>query len=140
MTYSQVMEQEIAKNNYILGRIILSEHFIRCLLDLFFGLSKSSAAVAYPLRGLKHYVFRDALLHTTVVMCGYLLDCHLPVSFNQSGLSPLISLVNNMLGVQLFVYTTPIILAAKHWSCFSQKHGLMTLKIKWETPLIQYLE
>ena len=47
----------------------LSEHLIRYLLDLCFRL-KSSAAVAYPLKGLMHCVFRDALLHTTVVMCG----------------------------------------------------------------------
>ena len=46
----------------------LSEHFIRYLLDFFFTL-KSSAAVAYPLRGLTHCVFRDALLHTTLVIC-----------------------------------------------------------------------
>ena len=39
-------------------------------------------------------VFRDALLHTTVVMCGYLHYCHLPVSFDQSGPSPLTSLIN----------------------------------------------
>ena len=36
-------------------------------------------------------VFRDALLHTTVLMCGYLCYCHLPVSFDQSGPSPLTS-------------------------------------------------
>ena len=47
----------------------LSDHFIRYLLDLFFLLF-SSAAVAYSLRGLMHCVFRDALLHTTVVMRG----------------------------------------------------------------------
>ena len=52
-------------------------------------------AVAYPLRGLMRCVFRDALLHTTVVMCGYLHYCHLPVSFDQSGPSPLTSLINN---------------------------------------------
>ena len=48
---------------------------------------KPSAAVACPLR--------DALLHTTVVTCGYLRYCHLPVSFDQSGPSPLTSLINN---------------------------------------------
>ena len=39
-------------------------------------------------------VFRDALLHTIVVMRGYLHYCYLPVSFDQSGPSPLISLIN----------------------------------------------
>ena len=63
---------------------------------LFFKLIKSSAAVAYSLRGLTHCVFRDALLHTTAVMCGYLYDCHLPVSFEQSGPSSgLTSLISN---------------------------------------------
>ena len=42
------------------------------------------------------YVFRDALLHTAVVMCGCLRHCHLPVSFNQSGHSPLTSLINKL--------------------------------------------
>ena len=46
------------------------------------------------LRGVVHCVFRDALLHTTVVMRGYLQYCPLPVSFDQSGPSPLISLIN----------------------------------------------
>ena len=41
-------------------------------------------------------MFRDALLHTTVVMCGCLCYCHLPVSFDQSGPSPLTSLINNV--------------------------------------------
>ena len=39
-------------------------------------------------------LYKRALLHTTVVMCGYLHYCHLPVSFDQSGPSPLISLIN----------------------------------------------
>ena len=38
---------------------------------------------AYPFWGLTGWVFRDALLHTTVVMCGYLRFCHLPVSSDQ---------------------------------------------------------
>ena len=42
----------------------LSEHFIRY-----------SAAVAYPLN-LKCCVFKDALLHTTVIIRGYLCYCH----------------------------------------------------------------
>ena len=54
----------------------------------------SSAAVAYPLRGLMRCLFRAALLHTTVVMRGYSRDCHLPVSFDQPGPSPLTSLIN----------------------------------------------
>ena len=41
-----------------------------------------------------HCVFRDALLHTTVVMRGYSRWCHLPVSIDQSSPSPLISLIN----------------------------------------------
>ena len=44
----------------------LHEHFIRYLLDLFFRLSRLSAPVAFPLRGLMRCVFSDALLHTTV--------------------------------------------------------------------------
>ena len=60
--------------------ITLSEHFIKYLFDLFFGLIKYSAAVAYPLRGLMHCVFRDAPLHTTVAMRGYLRYCHVPVT------------------------------------------------------------
>ena len=44
--------------------------------------------------GLTRYVLRDALLPTTVVMCGYLCYCHLPVGFDQSGPSPLTSLIN----------------------------------------------
>ena len=39
-----------------------------------------SAAVDYPLRGLVHCVLRDVVLHTTVVMHGYLRYCHLLVS------------------------------------------------------------
>ena len=37
---------------------------------------------------------RDALLHTTVVIWRYLHYSNLPVSFEQSGPSPLISLIN----------------------------------------------
>ena len=43
------------------------------------------------------HVFRDALLHSTVVMCGYLRYCHLLVSFDQFGPSSLTSLINNAL-------------------------------------------
>ena len=49
-----------------------------------------------------HCVFRDALLHATVVMCGYLRYCHLPVSFNQSGPS-LASLINAFLPLELLL-------------------------------------
>ena len=58
-------------------------------------------------------VFRDALLHTTVVMRGYLRYCHLPVSFDQSGPSPLTSLINNaflpaeLLLTGCFLFFTP---------------------------------
>ena len=55
----------------------------------------SSAAVAYPLRGLMCCVFTHALLHNRVLMCGYLHYCHLPVSFDQSGSSFLTDLINN---------------------------------------------
>ena len=47
-------------------------HLMSTLLaiyELFLRL-KSSAAVAYALSGFTHCVFRNALLHTTVVMCG----------------------------------------------------------------------
>ena len=40
-------------------------------------------------------VFKDAILHTTVVTHGYLHYCHLLVSFDKSGPSPLTSLINN---------------------------------------------
>ena len=53
-------------------------------LELFFLDFRFSAAVAYLLRGLTHFDFRNALLRTTVVMCGYLHYCHLPVSLDQS--------------------------------------------------------
>ena len=42
-----------------------SEHFLRLNRRLLFTLIKPSAAVACPLRGLTHCVFRYALLHTT---------------------------------------------------------------------------
>ena len=73
----------------------LTEHFIRYLLEFFFRLIKSPAAVAYPLSGLMRCVFRDAFLHTTVVKRGYLHCCHLPIRFDLSGPSPLISLISN---------------------------------------------
>ena len=81
----------------------LSEHFIRYLLDLFFRLIKSS-----ELRGLTPCVVRDALLHTTVVMCRYLRYCHLLVSFDQSGPDPPTSLINNaFLPTELFAPFSP---------------------------------
>ena len=69
--------------------------------------------------GLKRSVFRDALLHTTVVMCGYLRYCHLPVSFDQSGSSPspLTSLINNT-----FLPAEPLLTG-----CFTH-HSLQTLE------------
>ena len=72
---------------------VLNSHCVCALLGIY-STYWSSAVVAYPLRGLLCCVFRDALLHTTVVMCGYLNYCHLPVSFDQSGPSPLTSLIN----------------------------------------------
>ena len=39
-------------------------------------------------------MFGYTLLYTTVVICGYLRYGHLPVSFDQSGPSPLTSLIN----------------------------------------------
>ena len=63
-----------------------------------------SAAVAQSLQG-KTCVFRDALLHTTVATHGYLSYFCLPVSLNQSGHFPLISLINNaFLPTELYVY------------------------------------
>ena len=41
-------------------------------------------------------VFRDPLLHSTVVKCGYLHCSHLPVSFDHSGPSLLTSLINKL--------------------------------------------
>ena len=70
---------------------------------VFIILILSSAAAAYPLRDLTRCVFRYALLHTTVVMCGYLPYCHLPVSFVQSGPSPLTSLINAFLPRELLI-------------------------------------
>ena len=63
---------------------------------LSFRFIKYSAAVAYPHRYLLCCVFRDAFPHTTVVMCGYLRYCHLPVSSEQSGPYPLTSLINKV--------------------------------------------
>ena len=66
-------------------------------------------------------VFRDALLHTTVVMCGYLCYCHLPVSFDQSGPSPLTSLINKHVSAHR---------TAANWMvfCFSHHHSLQTTR------------
>ena len=41
-------------------------------------------------------VFRDALQHTTVIMCSYLHYCQLTVHFDQSAPCPLTSLINNV--------------------------------------------
>ena len=54
----------------------------------------SSAAVAHLLQGSTCCVFRDALLHTSVVTSGYLSSCCLSISSNQSGPSPLTSGIN----------------------------------------------
>ena len=85
--------------NYLKSEIYI--HTVSTLLVIsetyfFFLLIHSSAAVPYPLRGLTRCVFRDALLPTTVLMRGYLRYFHLPGSFNQSGFSPLTSLINNV--------------------------------------------
>ena len=58
-------------HNAMNNELALSEHFIRYLLVLFFILINYFAAVA-AVRGLMCCVFRDALLHTTFVICGYL--------------------------------------------------------------------
>ena len=60
------------------------------------------------------------MLHTTVVMCGYLHYCHLPVSFDQSGPSPLTSLVNKL-------YFCPQNCCSLDVFCFSH-HSLQTLE------------
>ena len=58
------------------------------------GLNKLHLCI-HSVSTLLGVVCRDALLHTTVVMCGYLRYCHLPISFDQSGTSPLTSLHYN---------------------------------------------
>ena len=65
-------------------------------------------------------VLRDALLHTTLVMYGYLHYCHLPVSFDQSGPSPLTSLINNL-------FLPAELLLTGCFFCFSH-HLLQTLE------------
>ena len=72
---------------------ILSEHFIRYLLYLFFR--SIGFPLSYPLRGLMHCVFRDPLLQTTVVMRGYLCYCPPSCQLRPAGPSPLTSLINN---------------------------------------------
>ena len=42
------------------------------------------------------YVFSDAFLYTTVVICGYLTYCYLSVSLNQSGHSPMTTHINKL--------------------------------------------
>ena len=54
----------------------------------------SSAAVAHLPQGLTCWAIRDALLHTSVVMSGYLSYCCLSISPNQSDHSPLTSGIN----------------------------------------------
>ena len=63
-------------------------------------------------------VFRDALLHTIVVMHVFLRNCHLPVSFNQPGPSPLTSLINKAF------LRTKLLLSG----CFILHHYLQTLE------------
>ena len=64
-------------------------HQVSTLLGIyyffFFFTYWSPASVAYPLTALMYCVFRDALLHSAVVMCSYVRYCHLPASFDQSG-------------------------------------------------------
>ncbi len=54
----------------------------------------SSATVAHLLQGLTCCVFRDGILHTLVVMSGYLSYCCLSIISNQSAHSPLTSDIN----------------------------------------------
>ena len=68
-----------------------SDHFIRYLL-LIFCTILSSVAVAHPRKGSMCWVFRAAILHTSVISTWFLNYCHLPVSLNQSGHSTLSSL------------------------------------------------
>ncbi len=51
----------------------------------------SSAAVAHLLLGSMCCAFRDGILHSLVVMSGYLSYCCLSIISNQSALSPLTS-------------------------------------------------
>ncbi len=54
----------------------------------------SSAAVAHLLQGSTCSAFRDGILHTLVVMSGYLSYCCLSIISNQSAHSPLTSEIN----------------------------------------------
>ena len=85
-------------------------------IRLIFWTYWSSAAVACPLRGLTH-VFRDALLHTTVVMCGYLHCCHFPVSFDQPSPSPQTRdfCRQNYCPLDVFLFFAPCF--ANSWDC-----------------------
>ena len=132
----QNTDQKISTENFIISKVeiltrfcwvysytvyTLSEHFFWYLLYLFFSLIiyfLSSAAVAYPLRGFMHCVLRAALLHTTVVMCAYLHYCHLPVTFDQSGPSPLTSFTTNAFLPAELLLT----------GCFFLHHSLQTLE------------
>ena len=90
----------------------------------------SSAAVAYPLRGLEvtHCVFRDALLHTTVVMCGYL---HVTVTF----LSALTSLALLLWPLSLTMRFCPQNCCSLDVFCFSH-HSLQTFCCAWKSQEI----
>ncbi len=68
----------------------------------------SSAAVAHLFQGSTLCTFRDALLHTLVVMSGYSSYCCLSTSSNQSGHSPLtygINKAQNCLTLDIFSFS-----------------------------------
>ena len=74
-------------------------------------------------------VFRDALLHTTVVMCSYLHYCHLPLSFDRSGPSPLYSLCpQKCCSLNVFLFFTP----------FSANSRLLCVKITADQQFLRY--
>ena len=60
---------------FVINLVRSTEHSLNTLLPVYY-------TYFVLLIGL---LVTDALLHTTVVMCGYLCSCHLIVSFDQSG-------------------------------------------------------
>ncbi len=71
----------------------------------------SSAAVAHLLQGLACCVFRDGILHTLVVVSGYLSYCSLSIISNQSAHSPLTSDINKAFSKAVLEILRPVRLA-----------------------------
>ena len=57
-------------------------------------------------------MFRDAPLHTTDIMRGYLCYCRLPVTFDQSGPSPLTSFINEAFFLEELLLTVFFVFSA----------------------------